>query len=82
MKICVHVRTCCVRHCPAGISAGVIAGLLGLGGGLVLGPLMLELGVDPAVSAATTQVWLGGWPIIATTTGGTGSAGYICVAHS
>jgi len=38
------------------ISAGVIAGLLGLGGGLVLTPLMLELGVNPAVSAASTQV--------------------------
>lgn len=42
----------------AGISAGVIAGMLGLGGGLVLAPLMLELGVDPAVSAASTQVRL------------------------
>ena len=40
------------------ISAGVIAGLLGLGGGLVLTPLMLELGVAPPVSAASTQVTL------------------------
>jgi hypothetical protein len=38
------------------ISAGVIAGMLGLGGGLVLTPLMLELGVYPAVSVASTQV--------------------------
>jgi hypothetical protein len=38
------------------VSAGVIAGLLGLGGGLVLTPLMLELGVHPATSAASTQV--------------------------
>lgn len=42
----------------AGISAGVIAGLLGLGGGLVLAPLMLELGVQPSVAAASTQVRL------------------------
>jgi hypothetical protein len=40
------------------ISAGVIAGLLGLGGGLVLAPMMLELGVNPSVSAASTQVGL------------------------
>ena len=41
------------------ILAGVIAGLLGLGGGLVLAPLMLELGVNPSVSAASTQVRTG-----------------------
>jgi hypothetical protein len=34
--------------------------MLGLGGGLVLAPLMLELGVNPAVSAASTQVGGGG----------------------
>lgn len=55
------VELCCAVACLvclAGISAGVIAGMLGLGGGLVLAPLMLELGVSPAVSAASTQVWL------------------------
>jgi len=34
--------------------AGVSAGLLGIGGGLVKGPLMLHMGVDPEVSAATS----------------------------
>ena len=33
--------------------AGVAAGLLGIGGGLVLGPLFLEMGMLPGVSAAT-----------------------------
>ena len=34
--------------------AGVIAGLVGVGGGMVLGPMMLDLGVLPQVSSATT----------------------------
>ena len=31
--------------------AGVVAGLVGVGGGMVLGPMMLELGVLPQVRA-------------------------------
>lgn len=34
--------------------AGMCAGLFGIGGGIVNGPLMLELGVLPAVASATT----------------------------
>ena len=34
--------------------AGVCAGLFGIGGGIVNGPLMLELGVLPPVAGATT----------------------------
>lgn len=33
--------------------AGVFAGLFGVGGGIVKGPLMLEMGVHPSVAAAT-----------------------------
>merc|ERR1719213_1434007 len=33
--------------------AGVFAGLFGVGGGIVKGPLMLEMGVQPSVAAAT-----------------------------
>jgi len=33
-----------------GISAGIVGGLLGIGGGFVMGPLFLELGVPPQVS--------------------------------
>lgn len=40
--------------CAATFGAGVIAGLMGIGGGMVLGPLMLQLGVDARVSSATT----------------------------
>lgn len=37
----------------AGIMAGLVGGLLGLGGGFIMGPLFLELGVPPQVSSAT-----------------------------
>jgi hypothetical protein len=38
-----------VLYCACGIVAGVIGGLLGLGGGFILGPLFLELGIPPQV---------------------------------
>ncbi|CDP02034.1 unnamed protein product [Coffea canephora] len=41
-------------YCCLGIVAGVVGGLLGLGGGFVLGPLFLELGVPPQVASATS----------------------------
>lgn len=34
--------------------AGVIAGLIGIGGGMVVGPMLLELGFIPQVSSALT----------------------------
>jgi uncharacterized membrane protein YfcA len=34
---------------------GVMAGLLGIGGGLILGPLLLELGIHPLISTATSN---------------------------
>lgn len=36
------------------ILAGLMAGLFGIGGGMIKGPLMLALGVHPAVASATT----------------------------
>merc|ERR1711990_1011654 len=33
--------------------AGLFAGMFGIGGGIVKGPLMLEMGIIPEVSAAT-----------------------------
>ncbi|KAJ0006746.1 hypothetical protein Pint_29776 [Pistacia integerrima] len=42
-----------VLYCACGIMAGVVGGLLGLGGGFILGPLFLELGIPPQVSSAT-----------------------------
>lgn len=40
-------------YCACGVLAGVVGGLLGLGGGFIMGPLFLELGVPPEVSSAT-----------------------------
>jgi len=34
--------------------AGIVAGLIGIGGGMVLGPLMIVMGLHPSVSSATT----------------------------
>ncbi|KAK4761804.1 hypothetical protein SAY87_029688 [Trapa incisa] len=42
-----------VFYCAFGILAGIVGGLLGLGGGFIMGPLFLELGVPPQVSSAT-----------------------------
>ncbi|KAJ9537032.1 hypothetical protein OSB04_029765 [Centaurea solstitialis] len=42
-----------VSYCFGGILAGLVGGLLGLGGGFIMGPLFLELGVPPQVSSAT-----------------------------
>ncbi|KAH9714335.1 Sulfite exporter TauE/SafE family protein 3 [Citrus sinensis] len=42
-----------VLYCACGIMAGVVGGLLGLGGGFILSPLFLELGIHPQVSSAT-----------------------------
>ncbi|XAR50642.1 hypothetical protein NMG60_11005015 [Bertholletia excelsa] len=42
-----------VLYCCCGILAGIVGGLLGLGGGFILGPLLLELGIPPQVSSAT-----------------------------
>lgn len=38
-----------VLYCACGILAGIVGGLLGLGGGFILGPLFLELGIPPQV---------------------------------
>ncbi|KAF3685651.1 hypothetical protein FXO37_00403 [Capsicum annuum] len=40
-------------YCFFGILAGMVGGLLGLGGGFIMGPMFLELGVPPQVSSAT-----------------------------
>lgn len=38
--------------------AGVFAGLFGVGGGIVKGPLMLEMGVNPSVASATAATMI------------------------
>ncbi|KAF5748247.1 hypothetical protein HS088_TW04G00199 [Tripterygium wilfordii] len=42
-----------VTYCAFGVLAGIVGGLLGLGGGFIMGPMFLELGVPPQVSSAT-----------------------------
>lgn len=37
-------------YCVFGMLAGIVGGMLGLGGGFIMGPLFLELGVPPQVS--------------------------------
>jgi uncharacterized membrane protein YfcA len=38
--------------------AGLIAGMFGVGGGIIKGPLMLHLGVLPDVAAATSATMI------------------------
>lgn len=38
-----------------GLFGGIMAGLLGIGGGLILGPILLELGIHPIVSTSTSN---------------------------
>ncbi|KAG6698518.1 hypothetical protein I3842_08G024000 [Carya illinoinensis] len=42
-----------VIYCFLGVVAGIVGGLLGLGGGFIMGPLFLELGIPPQVSSAS-----------------------------
>ncbi|XP_050379773.1 sulfite exporter TauE/SafE family protein 3-like [Argentina anserina] len=42
-----------IAYCGCGIAAGMLGGLLGLGGAFLLGPIFLEMGIPPQVSSAT-----------------------------
>ncbi|CAK7356697.1 unnamed protein product [Dovyalis caffra] len=44
-----------VFYCFIGVVAGIVGGMLGLGGGFILGPLFLEMGIPPQVSTATSS---------------------------
>uniref|UniRef100_A0A0R0IKQ8 Sulfite exporter TauE/SafE family protein n=1 Tax=Glycine max TaxID=3847 RepID=A0A0R0IKQ8_SOYBN len=45
-----------ILYCTCGIIAGIIGGLLGLGGGFILGPLFIGLGIHPQVASATSTL--------------------------
>merc|ERR1711871_240200 len=49
------------------IAAGFCAGMFGIGGGIVKGPLMLEMGIHPMVASGTTAVMIFFTAIVATT---------------
>ncbi|KUF80422.1 hypothetical protein AM587_10017509 [Phytophthora nicotianae] len=53
----IHWTKKAVVHFPlACAGAGLIAGLFGVGGGIVTGPLMIEMGIVPEVASATTAL--------------------------
>ncbi|KAK4267446.1 hypothetical protein QN277_024225 [Acacia crassicarpa] len=43
-----------IVYSMCGVVAGMVGGLLGLGGGFILGPLFIDLGIPPQVSSATS----------------------------
>jgi len=68
--MCLGVMVHCSRRCIAdegwtmretalyqfmGVSTGCLAGLVGIGGGLIFSPFFLVLGVEPAVAVATSS---------------------------
>jgi len=50
----VWTRSVALRLSLGTLSAGIVAGLIGIGGGMVVGPFLLELGFIPQVSSAIT----------------------------
>jgi hypothetical protein len=49
-----------VIYCSLGVIAGIVGGLLGLGGGFIMGPLFLELGIPPQVLTDPNCLYLSG----------------------
>jgi uncharacterized membrane protein YfcA len=45
----------CISLSLAGLVAGIIVGLLGMGGGNIIGPLLLSLGVRPEISTISSS---------------------------
>ena len=45
-----------IKLCFIGFLAGFIAGVIGIGGGVVLGPILLDLGIHPVVGTVTTNM--------------------------
>ena len=45
-----------IKLCSIGFIAGFVAGVIGIGGGVVLGPILLDLGIHPIVGTVTTNM--------------------------
>jgi uncharacterized membrane protein YfcA len=50
----VHSRGKLLGFASIGLLAGVLAGLVGVGGGLIFAPAFLSMGIDPSVTVATS----------------------------
>jgi len=48
-------RNTIVKLSAIGFVAGFVAGTVGIGGGVILGPILLDLGIHPIVSSVTTN---------------------------
>jgi hypothetical protein len=48
-------RNTIIKLCFIGFIAGFVAGTIGIGGGVVLGPILLDLGIHPIVGTVTTN---------------------------
>ena len=48
-------RETIIKLCFIGFIAGFVAGTIGIGGGVVLGPILLDLGIHPIVGTVTTN---------------------------
>mmetsp|Transcript_28127 Transcript_28127/g.37511 ORF Transcript_28127/g.37511 Transcript_28127/m.37511 type:complete len:187 (+) Transcript_28127:178-738(+) len=59
-------QTTCIYPLICGL-AGFFAGMFGIGGGIVKGPLMLAMGIHPAVASATSACMIFFTSITATT---------------
>ncbi|CAK0883832.1 unnamed protein product [Prorocentrum cordatum] len=47
-----------IRYPLVASAAGLVAGIFGVGGGIIKGPLMLEMGVSPAVASTSSAVMI------------------------
>ena len=54
-KDIIWTRNTIIKLCGIGFLAGFVAGTIGIGGGVVLGPILLDLGIHPIVGTVTTN---------------------------
>jgi uncharacterized membrane protein YfcA len=48
-------RILCLKICLGGVAIGILVGLLGLGGGYIIGPIFLRLGLRPEISTISSS---------------------------
>ena len=52
----IWTRPTIIKLAFIGLVAGFVAGVIGIGGGVVLGPILLDLGIHPIVGSVTTNM--------------------------